>query len=65
VIRVDSNLNVVSSNSIEKTQAAPNVAGILLAGDNNTCIGNVVEGASGGAVTDSGVGNDIAHNVGV
>lgn len=64
-VRIDSNLNTIGNNSIEKALVVPSVAGILIAGNNNACIGNVVENAPGGAVTDTGTGNEIAHNVGV
>ena len=64
-VRILSDLNTVSNNTIEKNPALPVVAGIELSGNNNVCIGNTVDGAPSAPVSDLGLGSEIAHNIGV
>jgi hypothetical protein len=64
-ILIDSDLNTIGDNTIEVFLNAPVAEGIRINGDNNTCIGNVVEGSPELAVLNTGVSNEIAHNIGV
>jgi hypothetical protein len=67
-IRIDSDFCTVGDNTIEVTEQTPAAPGIIISGDYNTCVGNVVEGSPAGVgtpVLDAGLGNEIAHNVGV
>jgi hypothetical protein len=66
-ITVDASFCTIGDNSIEVTLAAPVAAGIVfnVGADNNTCIGNVVEGSPDVAVSDAGARNEVAHNIGV
>lgn len=63
-ITIDASLCTIGDNTIEVTLGAPVAPGILLNGDNNTCVANVVEGSTA-PVSNVGVGNEVAHNVGV
>lgn len=63
-ILTDADFGTVGDNTIVVSVSAPVAPGIQINGNNNTCIGNVVEGAPGFPVGNAGLGNEIAHNVG-
>jgi hypothetical protein len=65
-IRVATDLNTIGDNTITNTgaPASPGIS-LLASSANNTCIGNVCEGAGATPVLDTGALNDVAHNIGV
>jgi len=59
-------LCTIGNNITSVTSGAPGATpGISISGSNNTCLGNTCNGSNTVPVSDTGLGNDVAHNIGV
>lgn len=64
-IIIDSSQTSCGDNTTFVISGAPGTTpGISLTGNNCTCVANVCEGSAGAPVANTGLGNEVAHNVG-